>query len=485
MNKLITISFCLLLGIQYLCAQKTLELEIRDKKKEVIYMNIDNNNLEFFIDNNNNENDSRKNVNSKENHINLYLKWANPLRYKLTWKDSILDDERDKLINDFVSMLVGQFGSSVTDLNIAKSQLTDNNDLNENEEIRGVDFSDKDLLLLLVHLRANQRVFVGNEIESLNDFFKQLKTFDNGININVSDEANNIYLALFNMKNFNDYEKNYQLHKDLLETISDRLSSFDKDIKILSDGFKKLSISDTLLKSYTDAVLKAYFERSMDKLKNDKKIIEKLKSIFNIIDSSIVNPSSKHSGYFKIRSVDFDNGNKLETVLLISEYEFKKETSEFSKKSEILNKKFVFKKYDFFDISVSTGLFFGNTTLRGYGVSNDGTTFTVTEDDINNNSAVAAIFLNFNFKTSRYFSPLFQLGVDPTKKRPFMLVGTGFSIPVAKLAISGGPIWTWNQSLKSLKVGETITSTTELEKDISYKFDASPKGWYIGIQYNF
>lgn len=71
------------------------------------------------------------------------------------------------------------------------------------------------------------------------------------------------------------------------------------------------------------------------------------------------------------------------------------------------------------------------------------------------------------------------------KKRPFLLLGGGFSIPSARIALSGGPIWTWNPSLDKLSVGQTISSTTDLENDIEYKFDIEPKGWYLGIQYNF
>ena len=440
------------------------------------------------VDNNANVIDALRNTKGKDNQINLYLKWINPLKYKLSWKDSTLTDERDKAITDFINLLVGQFGSSVSDLNVPSANFKIDETKNKSQEIKAVDFKDKDLLLLLVHLRSNQSRLDTTEISSLNDFFETLKNLDKLVNEDVSAKATNIYSALYNFKNIDDYNNKdvgFAKQSKSVTNIEGDFTNIESIRKETANNMKGLSIGDELLKSYFVAVLTSYLEKSLIKLNNDKKIIEKLKPILKIVENSAANESSKQKEYFKIRSVEFDNGKKIETVLTISEYEFKKETFEFSKKSDILNQKFGFRKYDIFDISVSTGIFYGNTTLKGFGVANDGTNFTVTEDDINKNTAVAAIFLNFNFKTSRYISPLLQLGIDPTKKRPFMLLGAGFSIPVARIAISGGPIWTWNQSLDKLSVGQTISSTTDLDQDLNYKFDVEPKGWYIGIQYNF
>src|SRR5690606_4204682 len=73
--------------------------------------------------------DSKKSINGKmtfslknDNSCNIYLKWINPLKYKLTWKDSTYIDERDKAINDFINLLVAQFGTPVTSLNNEESK---------------------------------------------------------------------------------------------------------------------------------------------------------------------------------------------------------------------------------------------------------------------------------------------------------------------------------------------------------------------------
>ena len=54
-----------------------------------------------------------------------------------------------------------------------------------------------------------------------------------------------------------------------------------------------------------------------------------------------------------------------------------------------------------------------------------------------------------------------------------------------RFSITGGGVWSWNQTLNTLSVGQSISSTTELENDIKYEIGVKPKGWYLGIQYNF
>lgn len=488
MKTLLTFSICVFLGAQFLNAQTT-KVELREKKNQVIYFSLnEKNELLNSVDNNADIIDVARNTKGKDNQINLYFKWINPLKYKLSWRDSTLTDERDKAIAEFINLLVGQFGSTVSSLNVPSANFINTDAKTKSEEIKAIDFKDKDLLLLLIQLRNNQSRLKPDEISTLNEFFEKLKNLDILVSKDISVQSTEIYSNLYSLKDINDYndkDKGFSKQSKSASNLEGDLTNIESIIKEIADKLKRISIGDEMMKSYFGAILTSYLEKSLTKFNSDKKIIEKLKPILKIVENSTTNESSKQKGYYKIRSVEFDNGDKLETILTISEYEFKKESSDFSKKSDLLNQKFEFRKYDIFDVSVSTGIFYGNTTLEGFGVANDGTNFTVTEDDINKNTAVTAVFLNFNFKTSRYFSPLLQLGIDPTKKRPFMLLGTGFSIPVARIAISGGPIWTWNQSLDKLSVGQTINSTTDLDKDISYKFDTVPKGWYIGIQYNF
>ncbi len=490
MKKILIINILLLLASQILYSQKALTFELK-KNNDVIYLSLDSNNkLLYFTSNKNNETDSPKDINTKNNSINIYIRWINPLRYKVSWRDSIKPDDRDKKITDFVNLLVNQFGSSVSSLNIPSIAAIIPPPSEDPNNINIYDFKNKDLLLLLLYLRENQCLLNNkNEISNTNNLLNNVNTLDNYISDDISIKAKDIYMALYNYKEINDYSENINTQKQLFKDLQDNLSHNEESRKGIAEQLKTLSIKNATLKSYINAVLSGYLKETQVKVDNNNTIITKLKSILDLIDESTKaeNESFKYKGYYKIRSIEFDDCKKLETLLNITDYNFNNQTNKFTKNSEIVSKLIVFQKYDFISISVSSGIFYSNTTLKSFGVSNNSTgQFIVSEANITKYNSVSAIFLNLNFSfKSRYFAPLLQIGIDPTKKRPFMLIGGGFSIPSAKIAFSAGPIWTWNQNLNKLSVGEVISSTTDIEKDIQYKFDLQPKGWYLGIQYNF
>jgi len=498
MQKIISlIAICFLIASS-VYAQKALSIQGKKVKDGVIYLTFDGKTLEYFTPDK--KADSKKNVDESmtfalkdDNSCNIYLKWVNPLKYKLTWKDTTYMDERDKAINDFVTLLVAQFGSPVTSLNktenaapAEKSTKTNGLTFNTSIDAKDLTFNNTDLTLLYILLRS----YDGEIKPEFNLVTDSLKKLDSLVSINISNKVDVIFSELLSLNDptkvlTTAIEKETQIKS--IEAIFTDIESLQKFItKTLSD----LTITeDALYNHYTKTIISKFIDQSTVSLTSNKTLTTKLKPVIEVIKNSVSDESSNAAtkGFYRTRSVGFEDGKKLQTSLTISEFEYKKETKEFSKKGDVLQKSLTFQKYDFFAISVSTGLFYSSTTLKGYGVSNStGGQFIVTEDDITKSSPVTAVFLNFNFGIgSRYFAPLTQIGIDPTKKRPFLLLGGGFSIPSARIAITGGPIWTWNPSLDKLSVGQTISSTTDLEKDIQYKFDVQPKGWYLGIQYNF
>lgn len=498
MKKTISlIAICFLIASS-VYAQKALSIQGKKVKDGVIYLTFDGKTLEYFTPDK--TADSKKNVDESmtfvlidDNSCNIYLKWFNPLKYKLTWKDTTYNDERDKAINDFVTLLIAQFGSPITSLNktenaalAEKSTKTKGATFNTTIDAKDLTFNNTDLTLLYILLRS----YEGKINQDFNLVTDSLKKLDSLVTINISNKVDQIFAELLSLndptKVLTTSNENESQIKNI-EAIYTEIESLQKFItKTLSD----MTITeDALYNSYTKTVISQFIDQSTVSLTSNRNLITKLKPVLEVVKNSVNDESSNAAtkGFYRTRSIGFEDGKKLQTSLTITEFEYKKETKEFSKKSDILKNSLTFQKYDFFAISVSTGLFYSNITLKGYGVSNGtGGQFTVTEDNITKSSPVTAVFLNFNFGIgSRYFAPLTQIGIDPTKKRPLLLLGGGFSIPSARIAITGGPVWTWNPSLDKLTVGQTISSTTDLEKDIQYQFDVQAKGWYLGIQYNF
>ncbi len=84
----------------------------------------DDGSLTFFQDKKENQKPVEKSTLFlvKDNYTNLYFEWKNPLKYRIVWKDSVYDDERDQAVKAFIAALAGQFGSAVTGLNIDESK---------------------------------------------------------------------------------------------------------------------------------------------------------------------------------------------------------------------------------------------------------------------------------------------------------------------------------------------------------------------------
>lgn len=487
MKKLVSISICLFLGTQLLLAQNILKFELNEKKNDVIYLEVnDKNEVYYFVDNKCNLLDSKKNGNGKDNQINIYMKWMNPLKYKITWKDTSFIDERDIAINDFITLLVNQFGAPLLDQNPSKTtRITPSK---KSDSINKIEFKDFNLLYLNRYLCKNDTMLDPNSIQLINQFMDSLKLFEDLVLMDVSTETQYIYSTMYNYKDirdFNNTETGFDMMSQKFKEIILNFDTIAKLKKFIENRMKIEFNKDELLQIYFTATITNFLEKSIIKLNHDKQLVEKLNPIFSIFLKSVEEESVKHRGYYKMRTIEFENGKKMQTEMIIQEFELNKETDKLTLKSEVLRKKISFQKYDLFDIFISTGLIYSNSILTSYGVDNIGNDFILTEKEIKKYNPGAALFLNFNIRISRYFSPLVQIGIDPTKKSPFLLLGTGFLIPVAKFAISGGPIWTWNQTLNKLTVGQTIGATTDLENDITYNFDLIPKGWYIGIQYKF
>ncbi|WP_126248148.1 hypothetical protein [Chitinophaga rhizosphaerae] len=250
-----------------------------------------------------------------------------------------------------------------------------------------------------------------------------------------------------------------------------------------------IEISDKLVQGFFKTKIADFVKQSLITLSANRELVKKFDPVIALMETSVSNigdvPNPKPgvmTEYYKERVVKIADGHGLHTTISLVEKEYDAQKHEFKEKSVTKKGVLQFRRYDPVTVFASTGVFWGNTTLNGFGVDKD---MKVTADDIQKDHVVTAAFLNFSFVPSKYASPLLQIGIDPTKKRPFMLLGGGLAVPVARLALTAGGIWTWQPRLDKLHENEVIESTTKLEQDIKYSFSGTPKGWYFGVQYNF
>lgn len=96
--------------------------------------------------------------------------------------------------------------------------------------------------------------------------------------------------------------------------------------------------------------------------------------------------------------------------------------------------------------------------------------------------------LNFNyFIPNSAIHPLYQLGLGVNSGVPTLITGFGIRSNingVKRLAISGGIAMTWLKELDKLKVGDRVSGSDAIDKDLKFQFAWPPKP-YIGLQFNF
>jgi hypothetical protein len=436
-----------------------------------------------------------------DNYANLNFRWKNPLKFTYTWKDSVYIDEQQAALKDFFKRLTPIF-------NIPDATAATNNSKEIDQAIakaigpkNPIDkpsggFKDYDLTVLYIQLILGQGQLSEQDRIEINKFTPDLKKLESS-DIDFQPKAKATFKELFEETDPNNVSRKHT--KDgVADIASDNvelwIKSLEENAKLreqLVASLSKMKFSDELFNSLFQANVSKYLDKSKTLNTTNIAVITKLKPIIETLKNSVpdkvkVFAYGDVSDLTKVRTIDLEENKVLQTELIVTEYKLGTDGLSIEKASESERISLKFRGYDRLTFSVSTGLFYGTTQIKGFGTTTNNGDLVVTEDTIQKNTAVTAIFGNINFGIgSRLLAPIIQLGVDPLKTHPFFLLGGGLSFPSVNFAISAGGIWTTEPTLTNLNPGEKITSTTELENDIKNSFQVKPKGWYLGIQYNF
>jgi hypothetical protein len=151
---------------------------------------------------------------------------------------------------------------------------------------------------------------------------------------------------------------------------------------------------------------------------------------------------------------------------------------------------FIIRRYRPFVPEVSVGTAYTFFTYPTYGTSTDseGKQYIAspTENPVSNLNISTMVNFNLYIPNSN-LHPLYQLGLGLHSGAPVLLTGIGLRSNIdgmKRFAISTGFAMTWIKDLDKLKVGDQITGTSDIDKDLKYQFSWPPKP-YVGIQYGF
>jgi hypothetical protein len=80
---------------------------------------------------------------------------------------------------------------------------------------------------------------------------------------------------------------------------------------------------------------------------------------------------------------------------------------------------------------------------------------------------------------------MLQVGITTSKDVPAILAGGGlrlFGLPRGDIALGAGAMIAWVKDLGSLRVGDVVGGTVDIDADLRY---ARRQGLYAAIQYKF
>lgn len=148
----------------------------------------------------------------------------------------------------------------------------------------------------------------------------------------------------------------------------------------------------------------------------------------------------------------------------------------------------VVRKFQLLVPEVSAGVYYTFFKYNTYGTTTDSTGQQfVAEPTVNTMKRFnASVMLNYNFYIpNSQIRPLIQFGGGIQSGIPVLMAGGGLRVGNSNaFAITGGVALTWLRELQTLKVGDPVSGTDEIERDLKYEFSFPLRG-YIGIQYNF
>lgn len=157
---------------------------------------------------------------------------------------------------------------------------------------------------------------------------------------------------------------------------------------------------------------------------------------------------------------------------------------------ELLKKTIRVRKFQLFVPEISVGTAYTFFKYNSYGTTTDASGQIVvaspTENAVRNINISTMINWNLYCENSP-INPLIQIGAGINSDIPTILVGGGLRFSnnsKNRIRITGGIAMTWIKELDKLKVGDVISGTDDIDKDLKYQFSWPPKP-YIGIQYNF
>ncbi|MGL1902528.1 MAG: hypothetical protein OCC49_10360 [Fibrobacterales bacterium] len=464
-----------------------------------LYLSVVNKQIKYVLDLK--DADSQKTMKANHefalksgNECNIFIKWMNPLKYQIKWQDKAFENKNSKVIKEFMNKLslpgVPKLNTEFVATTKNSESISQDPSINE----KHLNYTNTNLVMLQIlnglH-DAKTKTDKDNKSKQINNLVKEVQRIDSLTSIDYHNIVNQFTKKLFNITN-------RELVRGSIDTIKKSLNrythQFDTAYILLAQLGHKLPQKDTTDENNSLNVLVSSsfvnFKYSvLQKISDFKGLTKGLSSIIDIMEKSLVPKSEENApnDFVFVRALDFESNENLDVSLTITLFEYNEKDIAFKERETIAQNTMIFSPYDFFNFKVASGAFYSNTTITKYGYKQNGTgQYIITDENIERGQPSVAMFMNMGVDLlySQYVVPCLQIGIDPIQTHPFLLTGFGVTFEQIGVTVSWGGTWIFEPKLKSLNVGDVITETTQLDKDLQYDYMSTPKGWYFAVVYN-
>ncbi|NNE26231.1 MAG: hypothetical protein HKN09_05265 [Saprospiraceae bacterium] len=479
-------------------------------KNRTIYINIDENqDLEFQLFGDDETEFSINDINEfilKNKLTNLYIEWSNPLQHSISISDTTYSDGDDENIKLFLNALLGKFGIGLNNLselnqsdlgflsvNTPVSTMDANGDVGFTLVISNIalpSLKSKILIDLLFDISSVSDQFSSaDDLDLIKKLFSKLITSDSLAQVSFIQEIQEDLKRLYDAKTVDEAKVAIDSINKLNSKFEGHLNTIKQDLDKLNDTIKEMDeISIPILVNFIPIQINSFIESVKKDTLLQSQMISDLKKLSKYVEASYEDIKTKgDKNYLKLdKSIKLDRGYNYQLNIDIVENAIEdgkislKSTD--NKKAHRLN----FRRKKIIKPSVGLGSYYAlGVSLERFGLTtNESDQLIVTMDSIESEGLSTALFLNLEFLPDSDFHPMLQLGVDPLKDRSNILLGIGFTLPVAngRFSFSIGTFFNTNEELKDLNVGDAVKSTTEFEEGVKNAIGLFDQG-FIGLQY--
>lgn len=403
--------------------------------------------------------------------LNVYLRPLNPLNYSYNSENKVIVDPINEAALTALTSIIG--GVEKINLKNTSASLKLFMDIKTNSKLTKCD----SFVKLENRVKLIQTKLSNNRKSEIIEIFKKLKSLDFADSDDTKSQLTSVKVKI---KEIEDY---FYQTDTLIVKGKEMVENYNCDYP---EAFTTKYIFNSILKD-----LSTTLTEQKTRVENLKKIHELLEKVQQT--ASVGGGADGLRWCLKLDEIPVKEGNISVYTITINESGYilsdKDEIVKLESK-EVLKRTLKIRKFQRFVPEVSVGLAYTFLKYYTYGTTSDasGQQYVAppTENEIKNLNITTMLNYNYYIPHSN-IHPFYQIGFGINSEMPTLLTGLGLRSNVngiKRLTISGGIAMTWLRELETLKVGDKITGTADIEND--YKYSSAPEFTpYVGIQYNF